>query len=402
MDYVSRTLLDQISIDLNIIYRIFQQRRLVHNEKVTTEGYMLHLADVLAANAIQPAIAMGAIPADITVLTYVKNKIDVRLVPYDNVMLLGIPNGITTVQIDWISTEYLAIPHEMGHYVFEHGKDAASNECLGDKLREAIKQKQLVVSPDSLENDAAQQPPVTPWHERWLEEIFADAYGCFVAGPASILSFQELLASGQPRVHEASTNKHPIPPLRPLIQTMILRQIALEERQIAKTAGDRALIIKWANDLDVNWVNWVANNWSKRFIRKNGNPDDFDLWTHQFSIDGFGNISGKEILEPIETAVSMILDEIQEMMMQDYTLPWLEPLRECISLSDLYDLFTRGDFIPQPPEPATTSMRGAPANHLLQIEKYVEGGKLNLDNWVDEILFECWSTEGPEDSHGGL
>lgn len=401
-DYVFRTLHDQISVDLNIIYRIFQQRRLVHDENVTSEGYMLHLADVLAATAIQPAIAMGVIPSDITVLTYLKNRIDVRLVPYDNVMLLGIPNGITTVHIDWISTEYLAIPHEMGHYVFEYGQDLNTNERLGDKLKRKI--KNLFDSPSSREVDIQQQQSqMTLLLERWLEEIFADVYGCFVAGPASILSFQELLASGQPGVHEASDNKHPIPPLRPLIQTMILRQLATKQRQIVKTVEDRTLINKWAANLNTNWENWVRHNWSKQIGITDNDTNNSDLWTHKFHINGLGEIPGEMIRQPIETAVAMILDEMQQMMQQDYSLSWLEPLRACTSLSHLYDLFTKGDFIPQPPErPHTTTQRGAPATHLLQIERYVEDKVLDMDKWVDEILFDAWSTEGPEGGHSGI
>ena len=58
---------------------------------------------------------------------------------------------------------------------------------------------------------------------QWQEEIFADIYGCLVAGPAIAKSFQDLLFDNYTLTE--SDGVHPIPLIRPYIYAKVLETI---------------------------------------------------------------------------------------------------------------------------------------------------------------------------------
>ena len=64
-------------------------------------------------------------------------------------------------------------------------------------------------------------PDVRPW----LEEIFADVYGCLVAGPVMDIDFQDLQLNRSMGEFTEDDGEHPIPILRPEVYRLTLEKI---------------------------------------------------------------------------------------------------------------------------------------------------------------------------------
>jgi hypothetical protein len=150
-----------------------------------------------------------------TVMTYFQNSASIRIIPYASVALVAIPFTATEVKRD-----YLALPHEVGHYVYRHGKIKGKSipQALGQRLMEL-------------------DPPSPRWARRWKEEIFADLYGCLIGGPVTALSFQDLArqSSRTPIIHvpgeylygsfTEDDGVHPVSVVRPYVYTNVLRRM---------------------------------------------------------------------------------------------------------------------------------------------------------------------------------
>lgn len=194
-NFVFRTTLDQVGHDLTVIEQIIQQRqenRVVYlgKQKVSLNE-RLHQADQLAQLALEPAMKAGII-GKTAVITYFQKSPSIRVLPYASVALIAVPYASIGNDRD-----LLAIPHEVGHYIYRHGR--------------------------SLRYDLEQRIPRYPaWRRRWLEEIFSDIYGAMIAGPVLALSFQDLLMGKPVTEFLGDHGDHPVPFLRPYIYHSVL------------------------------------------------------------------------------------------------------------------------------------------------------------------------------------
>ncbi|MCO5190897.1 MAG: hypothetical protein M9928_15870 [Anaerolineae bacterium] len=152
IDHVLRVTTDQIAYDLSVIQQAWQQRTSMGQRQKET----LRLADALGVDLLCPTIKSGMI-GDTTVITYFQKSPVIRLIPYDNVALVGIPLTSSGSK----QRDMLALSHELGHYIFWHGF------VEGNRL--ALLLHQLVMG-----------EPI--WARRWTEEIFADVFGCLAWG----------------------------------------------------------------------------------------------------------------------------------------------------------------------------------------------------------------------------
>ncbi len=196
-EYVLSTILDQISFDLDVMARAEHFRMPTALPEMRTT---LNKADILAYAALEPAIKANLLP-DMTVVTYFQKSVTVRIMPYAPVALIGIPFSAIDSPRD-----LLAIPHEVGHYVYRHG---IFQQCQHTGSRFAA----------VLSNELAGRPQ---WLLNWLEEIFADVYGCLVAGPLIALSFQDLQAALSLQEFVSEDGEHPTPALRPNVYHHVL------------------------------------------------------------------------------------------------------------------------------------------------------------------------------------
>lgn len=204
--HVLRATLDQVAFDMAIIQRISSQR--ARPELQSTQ----ELADKLAQRALNVAIDGGLLPK-CSVLTYFNKSANIRIIPYAPIALIGVPFSATKVNRD-----LLAIPHEVGHFVYHHapGLAAQLHDCI---------------------------PLYPDWINHWLEEIFADVYAAFVAGPVCGLSLQGLLLDNSQEKFVADDGEHPPDAVRPSGVAHALRHL-----------GDKQV----ADDLDHLWQDQLA------------------------------------------------------------------------------------------------------------------------------------------------
>ncbi|MDQ3249847.1 MAG: hypothetical protein M3Q45_11655 [Chloroflexota bacterium] len=198
-EYVLNTVLRQVAFDLDVIERATQQRMAT---AVPDMIKTLHRADILAYTALEPAIQEHLL-ANTTVVTYFQKAATVRLVPYAPVTLIGIP--FTAIDSP---RDLLAIPHEVGHYVYRQGV-FQSSQHTGSRVA-AVLRKELSGHP--------------AWLLNWLEEIFADIYGCLVAGPVIGLSFQAVAGQSTLAAFTEDDGEHPVHAVRSHIYTSVLRR----------------------------------------------------------------------------------------------------------------------------------------------------------------------------------
>lgn len=131
-------------------------------------------------------------------------------------------------------TRWQALAHELGHHIYWNGVDLKTSEVVHERLHDAIADA-LFASPPPSDSKALgwarlwehRAARVRLW-ERWLEEVFADTYGAFVAGPAYAVSAQDTAADQVEKIADLTKDdhEHPCPYLRPLIALQVLRETA--------------------------------------------------------------------------------------------------------------------------------------------------------------------------------
>lgn len=233
----------QIASDIEVITRAITNRESTAPFLQAADPKALNpleLTDRLAYLALEPTIQLSIIEPS-TVLTYLQKSPSVRVIPYAPVAIIGIP--LRAVENDF---DLLATPHEIGHYVYRRiFCELTQNDGGVQNFRDPILAKLKV------RNDEKAKPNVkiTECAQNWFEEIFADVYGCLIAGPISAIQMQEIL-SGLPtgKLTEDDAD-HPLPALRPLIYTETLRQmaqVASGDVKIRLNQAAEALEGKWS------------------------------------------------------------------------------------------------------------------------------------------------------------
>jgi hypothetical protein len=142
--------------------------------------------------AINSNVFLDPTPA---VMTFFAECSSIRVMPYANLALIGIPYSSLHVPIDLLS-----IPHEIGHYVYWHSR--STNPTI--PLHESLEKRLSAVS-------------IPPYVRRWIEEIFADTYACRVAGSLYIWTGQRLKRQFTLDGFFEDDDEHPAPVLRPYI-----------------------------------------------------------------------------------------------------------------------------------------------------------------------------------------
>jgi hypothetical protein len=226
-EYVYSHTLMQIQNDINVLQQVIDQRR---SGDGVTRDTLLANADRLASLAMSHAVKAGLIEAPPIALTYFHKVPEIRVIPYADVALIAVPYLASTSRRD-----FLAIPHEVGHYVFWRGKTNGVPVYWAafDKLRQQLKGR--------IDTDA---PEFSTWYD-WLAEVFADVYGCLVAGPVMAVDFQDLQKYTSRERFGQSDGHHPTPATRPFIYHQVLNHKA-------RTGSH------WAQQAKRLWLDWSA------------------------------------------------------------------------------------------------------------------------------------------------
>lgn len=272
-EYILSALLRQGIDDLEVLHNCFYYRF----TEIGSYRQALEEFDRQAHLALQPAITCRLVREEITVLTYYQKGLSIRQLPYADVMLIGLS---LTNTYDEMRSELLALPHEVGHQVFWHAKlMPAILELVKKEINEAYYRRIAPFTgyppdiPPSLVADNKQtdhlahlsiakslEGPIRPYYTYWLEEIFADVYGCLIGGPELARAVQGILVDGTPEMFIADDGVHPSPILRPSIYIETLRVIRDKAAKLLRdnkpTCFDDAKIEaldKLINELERNW-----------------------------------------------------------------------------------------------------------------------------------------------------
>lgn len=265
-----------IATDHEIIQQAATQRRwnlgLQDNKPIMGEqAEELLLMDKLAIKAIAPfQHLLPGQPDHPAIITYMSDETHIHSLPYtDRFILVGVSYDRVPTSADFLEAqastgkefyayELMAIPHEVGHYVYRHGKLKGETGGPGKTFPEISKQ---------FEGN-------NPYYH-WCEEIFADLYGCIVAGPLSVLGMQALLMSIDKDRAWKDDELHPTPAIRFFILTEILRILPAIK---AKMKNPKS---KWvgpdsfetvATELDKRWAKMIERWGYKRVDPGEGRP----------------------------------------------------------------------------------------------------------------------------------
>jgi len=227
-EYVFGTITHQIANDLVVLQRIQEQRNAADEKPDPLMHDTLTKADRLAYIALRQLVPFLPNQAINSVLCYFHLFAHTRVLPYAPVALIGIPMSATRVKRD-----LLAIPHELGHYLYWHGDissfinttNASIRFNVIEKLSPPISQTQnstgaeTPMSSGSLPTQAAQLLSQHHWLKSWAEEFFADVVSCLLAGPISALYLQDMLLQTRNDWMYMDDGIYPIAAIRPLIHS---------------------------------------------------------------------------------------------------------------------------------------------------------------------------------------
>ncbi len=204
-------IVEQMGYDLEVIQRAAEQR-LFSTPLVVTK---LEEADYLANKLIDHARSAGLLDEDTRAVTYFQKSPAIRVIPYADLALIGIPYTVCDEPRD-----LLTIPHEIGHYVFWHGYATPPDP---ERPEENKKRRFLYqdLMDQALKTLAAMidihHPELDVWSYLWLEELFADVFGCWMSGPAMALTAHDVARAHSQSTFVADDDKHPVPLVRPFI-----------------------------------------------------------------------------------------------------------------------------------------------------------------------------------------
>ncbi|MBW7883988.1 MAG: hypothetical protein H3C34_15370 [Caldilineaceae bacterium] len=207
--YAARAILDQIGRDLEVILRALQQRLpplASDGDEIVTR---LQMADNLAYAALQPALDAGLVEPAAPV-SYFQKSNSIRVIPYARVALVGVPFSAIA-----LTNDMLAIPHEVGHYIFWHAPLTRAS-LSGSLLRHV--------------------QGLPSWIQAWTEEIFSDIYGCLVAGPLMAVSAQDMFSGVPIEYFIRDDGEHPVSAARAYIFASVLDTVGMPK--LAKAFAD--------------------------------------------------------------------------------------------------------------------------------------------------------------------
>lgn len=343
-EYIFRVLLNQVSFDLDVIQRAISQRQ------VDSLKSVLRKADNYAFQVLNYPKGLIELPSATTAVTYFQKSISIRVIPYAPVALIGIPFTCVSHKAD-----YMAIPHEVGHYVFRHGNVRQEED------------RPLMSVRAYLANAIEPEPA---WRRHWLEEVFADVYGCVTSHPFIALDFQNLQLGCSRDYFIQDDGEHPAPVLRPDIYARTLHKqgrVSLAE-ELAKEWDRRK------NKLDGSGA-FVLADGSREQIR---NAISYATDTAE---------------KPLDQAISQILDLLQIVRTTNDTLKKDALQAHFESTLDDPGLDV-GDRLEIDFDPRFT--QGNTGTWIDQITQPVGGSELPPEVWLSTLFANGWATKGPD------
>ena len=249
-----------IAGDIEIVQRAIVQR--VHEVDdngryaPSMQASALQITDMLALLALKPFQHLLPSDSEITPITFFSQETHIRSLPYcDDVVLIGIRYDQVLQDLANDETpppfELLAIPHEIGHYVYQRGKIETKSVDVDQIIQDEFSKAPLApkVSEEPLadfEIVAQKLPLANEKYRKWSEEIFSDICGCIVAGPLVALSLLSILVARTTAANKNEEGEHPTGNLRPfLLQEILLQLNKLNAAKYPFTDAAQDIVDTW-------------------------------------------------------------------------------------------------------------------------------------------------------------
>jgi len=171
-------------------------------------------------------------------LVYFNKVTSIRYYPYSRIAFLGIPYAQTLQGIgDW-----MAIPHELGHYLYWNYSSLtdSNNEPEGSLSR--VRDNQQTIKGDAqnaiqslyARSKTARDDAIEHTILQWTEEIFCDVVGTYLAGQHFVESLGDLIRARAGNHGDLLLNdgEHPPHCLRPYIREIAQRLITNNEESV--------------------------------------------------------------------------------------------------------------------------------------------------------------------------
>ncbi len=372
--YALSRIIDQTAYDISVWQRACQQRLVVTaSEQETSIHKALELGDKLAHKALQPAVEAGLLDAGTQAITYFQKEPNVRIMPYAPIALIGIPYTCIDSKN---AQDYLAIAHEVGHYVFWNARKQVDGSGKTVNLR-ALIYSTLTRS--------------TEWSPGWEEEIFADIYSTLVAGPIAALSMQKMLIDNL--YFNEDDGQHPVPKIRPRTHLRVLEEYMTKGKFGDSTTGTR--FPKAVKILSEYWQEMIKARGMQETIavQIQAKPQNNPYVTNEKAIAHLHRVTD-EILSLLHPGILQIVKRE----------PWTTDINN--AKEELYMQFKQMlDGVNQPTLPSVIDLPGIEANDQVKWFKHLQaianfGITLDPSIWKP-LLQTGWLSNGPEDVHGG-
>ncbi len=395
--HLIKACIKEFTIDFEIVQRAIEQRRWIQAENSEFSGSAqaksLIVTDKLAAMALTPFQHLITDSSDVIPITYFSQEIHIRRLPYvDNFVLVGLTYdlSIDSSLETALPFELMAIPHEVGHFIYHHGKLEPDSQYAYQSLAE-VRQNEAFLN--------------HPYHH-WFEEIFADLYGCMVAGPLTALGLLALLATGDRQRLLLDDEEHPTPILRPFFLSEMLRILSEKSGQW-QSGPDAAKVYDFsdvAKSLDANWTT-MLERWG--FITEgvaDGRPARIQIPSQtRGHWEGFINV---------ETAVAQvrpIIHEFVDLLNHTYAKRQKQPLTPwCKARGGLDDYVAEIKDLPRSKRLAVKKASAVDSKEPEQRKNAVKNrvpmlaeddGEISVATFLK--ILKGWEDSGPSGSGGG-
>jgi len=382
-DYVYSSIQVQAQNDLQVLQLAADQRlNAPYSPMLTT----LNVADVLAQRALTQVQYL--LPEGMRAVTYFQKSAAIRIMPYANLALIGIPYS----SIDY-HPDLLTIPHEIGHFLFWHGRTSPSSAPVYQQNVQHQLSKDVLSQLNNLAEDNLSALAVTAvnsklfhqWCYVWLEELFADMLGCWVSGPVSALTLQKIVLHRPYGQMTTSDADHPVGIVRPYTHLKTLNARASVQSSWSACA---ALLLS-------NWQATVPPGMD-RF----GTPDAGEILLKDAVYTGLPiNLD-----YPVDRMVQVISNELSGCSSDDWRIPTTAPAAVA-DLETQFDAFYQSQLTTPLPSlgipltglsnVSTWAQRYFPlsADMLAVLNKTTPAAPVPAAEWWPIALGRSWTTE---------
>jgi hypothetical protein len=358
-DYILRAVLDQITYDYEVLQRAMHQRLKGTRDQQET----LQLANLWAKELLEKVRAEKLPDATPIVISYFNRTTRIRMIPYADVVLVGVP---MTATLPNQRRDLLVLPHEIGHFLYWHGQ-------IGQKsVRAALR--------DIVQGEF-------PYIRNWIEEIFADVFGFIVSGEPAIVPWAlTMILDNPPGLQVQDNSIHPIDAVRPYVYLYAWqatwKRLKTRDRSVFALRFMPTEPEEGEDELAGLWK--IVEEWIEEQRKMKGGHESFK------TIDKLGEpitFKLKELLRTLERIIGRITNEIVGPACRDFN-KWegrLKDIGKAISPESLEKLIQETPiFEPSAPVQAALIVRGN-----LQITQVMEALRASL-RVKDEI--QAWYT----------